>query len=77
MSREGFDGRIPIVLVPIEKGVDLSMGDLRFASFYHGAYRGEVSKNQTHPHKKKSEIEDKNGVKSGSNRRGTKTPMTK
>ena len=74
MSREDFDGRIPIVLVPIEKGVDLPVGDSRLASFYRGAYRGEVSKN----HKKKmSEIENKNGDKSGSNRRGTKTPMTK
>ena len=53
MSREGFDGRIPIVLVPIKKGVDLPVGDSRFASFYRGTYRGEVSKNHPPPKKKK------------------------
>ena len=77
MSREGFDGCIPINLVPIEKGVDLPVDDSRVASFYCGTYRDEVSKITIPPPKKMSEVENKNGDKSGSNRRGTKTPMTK
>ena len=55
MSQEGFDGRIPIVLVPIEKGVDspVGVGDAsQVASFYRGTYRGEVSKNHNPPPKK-------------------------
>ena len=66
MSQEGFDGRIPIVLVPIEKGLDLPVGDSQVASFYRGTYRGEVSKNHKNP-QKMSEIENKKNVdKSGS-----------
>ena len=82
MSQEGFDGCIPIVLVPIEKGVDSPVVHTRQRPC-NAIVAKSTNKNKAMRAKKflvpnlPSEIENKNGDKSGSNRRGTKTPMTK